>query len=237
MEVFTTFVLSIFGGLYARLRKFFGPIAEVILPYTISIPFYGEVMFVTANRVTIFRTFMAIPVAVLLKIGLTATAFWLYVVAGVLDFVDGLVAMVHKKNGHPHDGVLGAFLDAFCDKAFWVVVTLGALATADFMNAVWYIHLPTFAAIAILLVVEVWLAVVRVDDFYATRHGVDDRALKARMSGKLKFTLELIGTGGLVLANDNLDTWPVYAGTAAYILAIPFAVLSLKQKLAARGPT
>jgi len=53
-----------------------------------------EVLFITADRVTYFRTCMAIPVLTILAYYQTVAAFNVYVIAGVLDFVDGLVATI-----------------------------------------------------------------------------------------------------------------------------------------------
>jgi len=53
------------------------------------------------------------------------------------------------------------------------------------------------------------------------------------MSGKLKFSLELIGLGGLILSfpNFNFKQWTFYVAIISLLLALPFGMRSLKQKL------
>jgi cardiolipin synthase len=65
-----------------------------------------------ANLVTLGRLLMVVPLVWLIAIGRLEAAFWLFLAAGVSDFVDGFIA----KNFNARTE-LGAVLDPLADKA------------------------------------------------------------------------------------------------------------------------
>lgn len=102
-----------------------------------------------ANLVTILRVLLVPVIAVAMVEGLYALAFWLFIVAGLSDAVDGAIARIFDQRSD-----LGAMLDPLADKALLVTVFLmlgmsGALP-------VWLVILVVSRDIVIIA--GVWLA-------------------------------------------------------------------------------
>lgn len=235
MEEMVTQTLSLFGVIYQWLRRVCAPLAKWIFPRHIP---YTKVVLFTPNRLTIGRTMAMVPFTALLWFGYPTEAFWLYTVAAIFDFIDGLLAMVHKKLGHQDDPKLGAFLDAFCDKIQWSVATIATLLLANYSGAKTYQILIIAVEAAILLYLEGKLGVVRWQDYqYEKGRADEERQLKAGYSGKLKFALEMIGLGALVLGQTHprpFEHWSFWVAWPCLLLAMPFAYKSLQGKLEAR---
>jgi phosphatidylglycerophosphate synthase len=234
-----SFLINTFNLIYGGLRWFFAPAVPYLFPRR-KLPLWmtrgRHVEVITANQITVFRTAMVIPISMLVYHHHYKTAFITFVIAAVLDFVDGLVATVHRRLGFQDSSDLGKFLDAFCDKIFYILtLSLVLLSSRYETMGQW--------AIAALVIVsllsmgcEVWLAVVRVEDYYYNKlNGASGaRELKAKGAGKLKFALEMVGVGGLYLSLPSSNHWSFYVGFACLICSFPFAVASLKQKLQQR---
>jgi cardiolipin synthase (CMP-forming) len=82
-----------------------------------------------ANLVTLGRLLMVVPLVWLIATDRLAAAFWLFIAAGVSDFVDGFIA----KNFNVRTD-LGAVLDPLADKALLDGIYL-ALAIAGWLPA------------------------------------------------------------------------------------------------------
>ena len=119
----------------------YGPLQKHLSPLVVHVPrdvtLGGrKTTFLTANRVTLGRTFLVVPIALCLKLVCFqfSVHWWLFAVIffrfhcyfsgcmliilhDFLDHVDGIVAKVHRKYyGLVDSPILGSFLDAFCDK-------------------------------------------------------------------------------------------------------------------------
>ena len=251
-------VLGWFSQFYTELRKKLMPVAKVLFPRHFPVWLIPtrvlnllpkrlkekdlkgreRVFFITANVVTIFRTLLVFPIGVLLYEDLILPGFWIYVVGGILDFVDGLVATAHEELGYKDDKDLGAFLDAFCDKFYFFLVLVIVALMAQYTETSSTLLLTSGFATLCLLCYEVVLGIVRVHDYYYNHYEGNGNSLdlRAKGSGKLKMALEMIGLGGLILALPALSSWSFWVGLTCLILAIPFAHKSLLSKLKQHNP-
>lgn len=219
-------VLSTFGSLYKGVRRYLNrPLARALAPY------------VTANTVTVVRALAGAPlVLALLFFDLKIAAFCMYVIAGYLDSFDGSLATVRRDMGYQDDEALGAFLDAFCDKVFMLAILAGLIPLTILEPK--FLATGFLTVLLIVLTVETILGAIRVQDYQHEKSvGDHKRLLKASLTGKLKFTLEIIGAGGLVLSSPALNHWAAYVGLACLALSLPFGLRSLTEKLKARKPT
>ena len=116
----TKTILKNFKKVYLIWRERDRPMAKYIGKY------------ISANTITIIRTFGAPLVILFLYLGWFKSAFTTFVIAGLGDSLDGMVATSRRKMGFDDDPKLGAFLDAFCDKIFWIIITTGLLPMADY---------------------------------------------------------------------------------------------------------
>jgi len=234
-----SFLINLFNLIYVGLRWFFAPAVPYLFPRR-RLPFWmtggRHVEAITANQVTVFRTIMVIPISMLVYHGHYKTAFTTFVVAAVLDFVDGLVATVHRRLGFQDDSDLGKFLDAFCDKIFYILTLSLVLLSGRYEEMDKWTIAGLITISLLSMGCEVWLAVVRVEDYYYNKlNGASGaRELKAKGAGKLKFALEMVGVGGLYLSLPSSDHWSFYVGFTCLACSFPFAVASLKQKLQQR---
>lgn len=176
---------------------------------------------ITANRITLARTLLCVPIAVLLRLGRPFGAFLCAVLHDYLDHLDGIVAkvdaavaaaalaaaapsimvhsvacrpappvQVHRSMGYVDDPLLGAFLDALCDKfvnvfCLWSILLLTRYeAMADGWDVAAYVTI-----IGLVIAYEAVIGVVRVEDYYHARYAPQQsqpRRLAATMEGKLK---------------------------------------------------
>jgi phosphatidylglycerophosphate synthase len=229
-----TKILVFFGEKYEGLRKFFWPICKILFPRYIKI-FGKKYLFMTANRITIGRTAMLVPFAFVYAWS-QKLALIIFIVSVVFDFVDGLVAKIHKKEGHLDDGDLGAYLDAFLDKVFWVGTALIVLAFHDYQDYPTIINILIYLIPSILIFIEIVLGVIRTQDFYANKWQKKleifkkEKDLRAKASGKLKMFLESLGLAILILGHQTL-------AIIILIIAIPFGIKSIMEKINSKPPT
>lgn len=226
-----------FSSFYSRLREKLSPLTPHLLPRHLPSWFVGKrkIILFTANRLSIARSVMAVPIAVCLYFEQITMAFVIFILAALTDFFDGLVAKVHADLGYPHNGELGAFLDAFCDKIFFLSLMSILLFSIEYKASLLFVAI--FLAICgLLLYIEITLAIIRVQDFYALRERGEKRHLKAIISGKIKFLLQMLGLGALILSYPNPfdGHWTGWVSIISFILSVHFAWKSLKHKLSAR---
>ncbi|HAT03870.1 MAG TPA: hypothetical protein DCS29_03815 [Candidatus Magasanikbacteria bacterium] len=231
--------IGLFMSWYNFLRAFFEPAVPYVFPRHLPQWLSGgqKILFMTANRVTYARTVALVPVGVLMAYEYFMAAFVTFVIAAVMDFVDGLVATVHKKLGHYDDEDFGKFIDAFCDKWFFAGVAAGTLLMLIHHAPMWY-TLITSVTLGTLCVLEAILGTIRALDYLNNKRGNGSAKkvdLRAPGSGKLKMALEMIGLGGLILSLPSPHAhWAGYVGIVSLATAIPFAYQSLSHKLAER---
>ncbi len=189
---------------------------------------------ITANRITWARTILGIPIILALSQGMIWEAFVIYVIAWLMDFLDGVWAKAEREKGINRDEVYGAFLDAFCDKVQLLLMVPFIWVLCDFEGPL-YFQATLVTLTLMLMVIEIALGVVRLQDYLTKKKNPNaKRAIKSTGWGKVKLILEVIGLGGLLLCYPNLVHWAGYVGLASLVLAVPFGIKSLKQKLFTR---
>lgn len=221
-------ILSWFKRLYEGLRIFFWPVCKKLFPRYIKIG-HRKFLFATANRITIARTILLVPFAFIF-VWNKQLALGIFISSVVFDFADGLVAKIHKKQGFEDDEDLGAFLDAFLDKVFWVGTCLIVLASHDYQNFSILLNVGVYTIPSVLIIIEIVLGKIRLEDFFSNRwkkklNFVEiHKDLKAKPSGKLKMLLECLGLIFLIL-----ETY--YLGIICLVLAVPFGIKSVLDKI------
>ncbi|KJS39276.1 MAG: CDP-alcohol phosphatidyltransferase [Rhodospirillaceae bacterium BRH_c57] len=148
------------------------------------------------NAITVLRLFLVPAVVGLLLEGQAAAAFWLFLLAGVLDGVDGALARLLDARSE-----LGAWLDPLADKAL-LGATCITMATTGLLP-VWLVIIIVFRDL--LIVCGVLL-------MHAMGTAVTIRPL---LVSKLNTAMQ-IGLVGLVLAKPAL-TLPDVGVTAVVI--------------------
>jgi len=198
---------------------------------------------ITADGVSYARAALAAPIALATVIAWFWTAFALFAVAAISDFVDG--AIVHARNGHARsekEKAKGAFLDPFADK----VVVVAAIASLfpwfpvimTAVNRLWgndarpltpaICHLPSFAIIAI----EAGLLFIRWRTMRDGSIAPDKKvgALTAKSVGKVKMVVQVLAIGTLLVccAVDSMYS-PVspFLGAIGVLLLWVAAALSV----------
>lgn len=221
-----TKIVSVFGSFYKFWRSLIEPIARAT----------GRR--VTANTITVTRTFGAPFTILFVLLGWPRLGFGMFLISALADGFDGAVATARVKLGFTDDQKLGAFLDAFCDKMFFIMLLIGVLPLGDYEEVPVVLKTIFYAVCGGLLIIETILAGIRMSDYQHERrmNGTDhkERLLKSTLVGKLKFLLQMIGAGGLIFAQPKLDHWAFYVGLTCFALSLPFALESLIQKLQAR---
>lgn len=186
---------------------------------------------VTPNGISVFRAFLFLPVLILLLLDFQISAFVLFVFAAYLDSVDGLLARSRKMLTE-----FGAAIDALMDKVFFVCLIVPLIFLMDFTNTGIFYPVLAFSSLTLIVPVEIWLAIVRWQDYIKFSANNDSKCLiKAGMSGKIKFLLEMCGLGAFILAYPNPESNFSLLGSFFIILSAPFAYRSLISKLNARS--
>jgi phosphatidylglycerophosphate synthase len=86
---------------------------------------------------------------------------------------------------------------------------------------------------SILVIIETWLGIIRVQDYMMNRKNKKHHIkLAADQSGKIKMVFEVVGLSALILAMSQKDVqyWIYWVWCLSLIIAIPFAVKSLINK-------
>lgn len=188
-------------------------------------------LWITPNGVSIFRAFMFLPVIILLLLGFQISAFALFVFAAYLDSVDGLLA---RNRGLMSE--LGAAVDALMDKMFFVCLLMPIIFLMDYAKVEIFYAVLSFSSLVLIIPVEIWLTVVRWQDYLKFSADKNSRCLiKAGMSGKIKFILEMCGLGAFILAYPNPESNFSLLGSFFIVLSAPFAYRSLISKINAHS--
>lgn len=196
---------------------------------------------VHANTITLFQVVLVFMGLYLWIIGYNIIGGIFYTTGLLLDLVDGPWARRRLALGIQDNRRFGEFFDAFIDK----VTFLAFSATATYLlmyldiQSRWLLGLPYF-----LLwqhsIVEIVALVVRTTNYLAVWKGWDgdDAAgvvLAATNVGKRKALLQNTGTCifFLTIFPDEAPYIPWFAliSTVCWIVSMPYAVQSLKEKL------
>jgi phosphatidylglycerophosphate synthase len=186
---------------------------------------------ITPNGISVFRAFLFLPVLILLLLDFQISAFVLFVFAAYLDSVDGLLARSRKMLTE-----FGAAIDALMDKLFFVCLLVPTVFLLDYTDTGIFYPIVIFSSLTLIVPVEIWLTVVRWQDYldFSANKG-EKRLIKAGMSGKIKFLLEMCGLGAFVLAYPNPQSNFALLGSFFILLSAPFAYRSLITKINARS--
>ena len=114
---------------------------------------------ITANRVTVGRAFLVIPIMLLVKAGAFWGALTVFVLAMLLDAVDGAIAEVRRQHS-----TRGAFLDPLADKIV-VCLTLYALL-GPLPLFLYFFYLPVLFTICLFAVALTLVRVVKMLMFW-----------------------------------------------------------------------
>jgi phosphatidylglycerophosphate synthase len=185
-----------------------------------------------ANTITVLRMILIIPIFFGVMYD-NSYAFWLFVFASLTDLLDGWIARFDGGGTK-----LGAFLDATADK----VLTLPLIVAFIYLD---FLPLWLDAAVAILIALEL---INQIANTYHYSNSVDMRngksislmnTVKKRKvfstpPGQLKFWAICLGVCAILL---SYIVWPSYLysiryfGYTCFVVAIPFAILSLRSKM------
>lgn len=178
---------------------------------------------VTPNGVTIFRTFLVVPVAYLLRERAYWPALVTLAVAMILDFVDGALAEARGEKT-----LLGAFLDPLSDK---VIICGTLLALVDRLP--W----PFTPVIVAICAIAFGLTAARVVRMARQKPGAADPPIAAKPSGKLKLVAEttslLLTVIGLAVGIKAI----VWIGFAGLAVALYYALSSFRDQAFSRAKT
>lgn len=174
----------------------------------------------TANRVTLFRTLLLGPMFVYLSLELYGTALALYLFSKFLDFVDGAIAKNREQHRTPEEKTRGAFYDATADKA----VNYGDIGWLYATG-----HLPILAGGAALYCV-VFIGVVATFVRLWKMTTQPKPRVEAVDAGKIKLVLEIVSIALMHIALMRLHQPTMDFAILALILSVPFAAWSLLEQ-------
>lgn len=196
---------------------------------------------ITANGVSYARAILALPIAVATISAWFWTAFAMFAIAAISDFVDGAIA--HARNGHERsekEKAEGAFLDPLADKVVVVATTASLFpwypTAMAAVNRLWpsegwplppaICYLPSIAIMAI----EAALLFVR---WRTMRDGTISPtkkvgALTAKSVGKVKMVVQVAAIAAL-LACCAVDS--MYSPVSPFLGAIGVILLWVAASL------
>lgn len=132
-----------------------------------------EIVFNTANIITIVRMALTPVFAILFALGSVNYAFWVYVVISWSDALDGIIARHWNQKTE-----FGAFMDPLADKF---------LLTVGFLILTYFGHIPLWLCAIVIARDVVILITVRV--FWTLKRVVE---FKPVMSGKMATAFQLL---------------------------------------------
>jgi phosphatidylglycerophosphate synthase len=209
------FLMNVYDKLvYGPLQKYLSPLV-VHIPRDVTLG-GRKMIFLTANRVTLGRTVLVIPIAICLKFQYYFSGCMLIVLHDFLDHVDGIVAKVHRSYyGSVDSPILGSFLDAFCDKVVNVFTLWSILLFVDYQHFSLYQLIIFTGLCSAVIVYEIILGVVRVQDYFHAFYSFSEKgdkqpSIQASMEGKTKEKLESMGLAFFCLSlgyGNPMDSW------------------------------
>ncbi|OGL74501.1 hypothetical protein A3C96_03575 [Candidatus Uhrbacteria bacterium RIFCSPHIGHO2_02_FULL_60_10] len=175
---------------------------------------------VTANRVTVFRAALVVPIWLALGARSWLWAIGLFAIATALDAVDGFIS--HVRRTHT---ALGAFLDPLADKVI-ICGTLFALPNRPlWLSVAAYLTLAGAAAIT-------GMRILKIARGAKAGRPVSVRSMAATEAGKYKMHVETASVVCLLMGAAVGLAWLTVAGTVLLWAAFPLACLSFFSQLA-----
>ena len=159
----------------------------------------------TANQLTLFRLLLVPCLVILVLYGFNGWAFVTFVVAGVTDALDGVIA---RRAGQRTS--LGALLDPMADKL--LLISTFVVLTLPNQLPLWFTVLVISRDVLIVLTVAVVNLAIERRVFYPSLPGKIATVLYV-LTGAVTLLFNFLGYTSVVV------TWTVYAALAATIIS------------------
>ena len=143
----------------------------------------------TASYITLLRILLIIPIIYLISLSKVYFALFLFILAGLTDYLDGYLA---RKTGKTSS--LGALLDLLADKLLVCIV----LIWCAFLSKAILLIIPTIVIISRELIIS------SIRQFLVEKTG--ENVIKVTYVAKTKTTIQMIAISFLILSPE-MDLW------------------------------
>ena len=143
----------------------------------------------TASYITLLRILLIIPIIYLISTSKVYFALFLFILAGLTDYLDGYLA---RKTGKTSS--LGALLDLLADKLLVCIV----LIWCAFLSKAILLIIPTIIIISRELIIS------SIRQFLVEKTG--ENVIKVTYVAKTKTTIQMIAISFLILSPE-MDLW------------------------------
>jgi len=174
-------------------------------------------MLTLANQLTIFRMVM-IPLLITLLLGnLHGWALLVFILAGVTDALDGLIARRYRQSSN-----IGAFLDPMADKLLMTACFI-VLALPDHPKSVPEFHMPNHIPLSLTIVAisrDVFIVIIALLVHLTS----GTTSFRPTFLGKLTTVVQVVTIGTVMLLNYLGQEQPVLVGALVWLtLAVTLA--------------
>ena len=143
----------------------------------------------TASYITLLRILLIIPIIYLISTSKVYSALFLFILAGLTDYLDGYLA---RKTGKTSS--LGALLDLLADKLLVCIVLIWCV----FLSKAILLIIPTIIIISRELIIS------SIRQFLVEKTG--ENVIKVTYVAKTKTTIQMIAISFLILSPE-MDLW------------------------------
>ena len=143
----------------------------------------------SASYITLLRILLIIPIIYLISTSKVYSALFLFILAGLTDYLDGYIA---RKTGKTSS--LGALLDLLADKLLVCIV----LIWCAFLSKAILLIIPTIIIISRELIIS------SIRQFLVEKTG--ENIIKVTYVAKTKTTIQMIAISFLILSPE-MDLW------------------------------
>ena len=143
----------------------------------------------SASYITLLRILLIIPIIYLISTSKVYSALFLFILAGLTDYLDGYIA---RKTGKTSS--LGALLDLLADKLLVCIV----LIWCAFLSKAILLIIPTIVIISRELIIS------SIRQFLVEKTG--ENVIKVTYVAKTKTTIQMIAISFLILSPE-MDLW------------------------------
>ena len=143
----------------------------------------------TASYITLLRILLIIPIIYLISTSKVYSALFLFILAGLTDYLDGYIA---RKTGKTSS--LGALLDLLADKLLVCIVLIWCVFLSDAILLI----IPTIIIISRELIIS------SIRQFLVEKTG--ENIIKVTYVAKTKTTIQMIAISFLILSPE-MDLW------------------------------
>ena len=143
----------------------------------------------SASYITLLRILLIIPIIYLISTSKVYSALFLFILAGLTDYLDGYIA---RKTGKTSS--LGALLDLLADKLLVCIVLIWCV----FLSKAILLIIPTIIIISRELIIS------SIRQFLVEKTG--ENVIKVTYVAKTKTTIQMIAISFLILSPE-MDLW------------------------------